>query len=447
MQHLVPGKILEMNVSARAKHYRASSVLPCSFRPTNPYWCRRPQSAKDIDLICFKTFPIKAATCSHIGPMTLDWPVDPFARFDHFRSSLSREVPSDDHQRDALPASTRSRWKQNTIQAPPQVLQRITGCDGCGPFLSGGLRCVTNTRGLIGSVFPHKRTESSNSNISRSSLTPTTFSVSRRYMVRTSISRLFMCWLHDLFFLYFLESENAGGSAICVHRDILPEEAIVTHVITCQGPDHLVKIQSERHNLVIVNVHFEPELTLRQLRGRLHLIHPHWLALPQWCGHFLWVTSTSVIQKKDKLMFGTKHSPMATRERLLCSILPFHMSVRLLNLITREGTPQPLGSYALCQGLIVFFLFYLWARDLHCYSHVFENLVNRTIPSDHAAVRLVFQKPTPRGHQSKRIPSWMSKHPIFCFPYCSSFMTTTDFLLTHFVRLQNLKFSYTRPRR
>ena len=27
------------------------------------------------------------------------------------------------------------------------------------------------------------------------------------------------------------------------------------------------------------------------------------------------------------------------------------------------------------------------ARDFHCYSHVFENLVKRFIPSDHAAVR------------------------------------------------------------
>ena len=54
------------------------------------------------------------------------------------------------------------------------------------------------------------------------------------------------------------------------------------------------------------------------------------------------------------------------------------------------------------------------ARDFHCYSHVFENLVKRTIPSDHSAVRLVIQKPINRGHQSKRIPSWMSKNPIFC---------------------------------
>ena len=54
------------------------------------------------------------------------------------------------------------------------------------------------------------------------------------------------------------------------------------------------------------------------------------------------------------------------------------------------------------------------ARDFHCYSHVFENLESRTIPSDHAAVRLVIHKPTNREQQCKRIPSWMSKHSVIC---------------------------------
>ena len=54
-------------------------------------------------------------------------------------------------------------------------------------------------------------------------------------------------------------------------------------------------------------------------------------------------------------------------------------------------------------------------RDFHCYSHVFENLGNRPTPSDHAAVRVVVQKPTNRGHQGNRTPSWMSKHPVFLF--------------------------------
>ena len=116
------------------------------------------QSAKDIDLTCFKMFPIKAATWLQVGPMSLDWPVDLFARFVHSRSSLSPEVPSNEQQRGALPASTRSRWRQNALQAPPQILQRTTGWDGCGPFLSGGPRCITwNTRGLIGSVFSKQK--------------------------------------------------------------------------------------------------------------------------------------------------------------------------------------------------------------------------------------------------------------------------------------------------
>ena len=54
------------------------------------------------------------------------------------------------------------------------------------------------------------------------------------------------------------------------------------------------------------------------------------------------------------------------------------------------------------------------ACDFHCYSPVLENLGKRSIPSDHAAVRVVLQKPTTRSHQGKRIPSWMSKNPVFC---------------------------------
>ena len=36
------------------------------------------------------------------------------------------------------------------------------------------------------------------------------------------------------------------------------------------------------------------------------------------------------------------------------------------------------------------------------------------MPSDHAAVRVVIQKPSVRDNQGERIPSWMSKHPVFC---------------------------------
>ena len=54
------------------------------------------------------------------------------------------------------------------------------------------------------------------------------------------------------------------------------------------------------------------------------------------------------------------------------------------------------------------------ARDVQCYSHVSDNLGERSTPSDHVAVRIVEQKSTIRCDQAKRIPSWMSKQHVFC---------------------------------
>ena len=81
-------------------------------------------------------------------------------------------------------------------------------------------------------------------------------------------------------------NENAGGSALCIHKDLLLEDAIVTHMTTCQGRDHIVNVQSGRQKSS-VNVHFELELTLRQLRERLRPINPHWPSYPNAVGIIL----------------------------------------------------------------------------------------------------------------------------------------------------------------
>ena len=63
---------------------------------------------------------------------------------------------------------------------------------------------------------------------------------------------------------------NASGSAVCIHKNLFPEGAIVTHVGTCQGRHHIVN-----HNL------FEPDLTLRNLRERQRLTTLHWPRYPE----------------------------------------------------------------------------------------------------------------------------------------------------------------------
>ena len=219
--------------------------------------------------------------------MSLDWPVNPFGRSDSSRPSLPPDVPSGEQQRGAFPASIRPLWRQGALQAQPQISQYPTGWDGCGPFVSEGLRCITwNTRGLVGSVFSRQRNREfklkylkkllDNNNII---CLPEVHGKDEYLQAIQVLAPRFR-----FFGTFILRNENAGGSAICIHRDLLPEEAIVTHLITCQGRDHLVNIQSGRRSLVIVNVHFEPELTLRQLRGRLSIIQPALACISLWCG-------------------------------------------------------------------------------------------------------------------------------------------------------------------
>ena len=115
-------------------------------------------STKDVDLTCTVTSLFRAVTCLPIRPMSLDWNVHPFGRSDSSRASLPPDAPRDGLRRVARPAPERSRWRQGTLQAQSQILQRTGGWDGCDFCLSEGLRCITwNTRGLVGSVFSRQR--------------------------------------------------------------------------------------------------------------------------------------------------------------------------------------------------------------------------------------------------------------------------------------------------
>ena len=60
-----------------------------------------------------------------------------------------------------------------------------------------------------------------------------------------------------LFGTFIPNNLSAGGSIICIHESLLPDGGIVTHMITCQGRDHMVTLHSGGSVLVVVNVHFE----------------------------------------------------------------------------------------------------------------------------------------------------------------------------------------------
>ena len=153
-----------------------------------------------------------------------------------------------------------------------------------------------------------------------------------------------------------------------------------------------------------------------------------------------WAILTSVIRKKDDLMSGTNHSPMATPERLLCSILPFPKSLRLPNLTTQEETLQPLETYALCQGLIVFLSIYLWLK------HVISIALLMSLRTSGRKLFRVTMLQYASSSRNLHIEDTRANvFPVGCpnipflVPSCSNFMTTTDSLLDPFCALAEFK--------
>ena len=210
-------------------------------------------------------------------------------------------------------------------------------------------------------------------------------------------------------------SVSAGGSVICLHKNLLPDGAITTHVTTCQGRDHIVTIQFGDCVFVVVNVHFEPDMTLRGLRERLRFITPHWPLYPGALGVVIGDFGICELEEgRFNVWNQTFTEGDAGKTALFWSFVPHVLeiaephftwkdsaadgTIRTLSRIDREFDNLPIAK----------------ARDYHCCSHVFENLGERSIPSDHAAVRVVFQKPTVRCDQVKRTPSRMSQHAAFC---------------------------------
>ena len=172
-----------------------------------------------------------------------------------------------------------------------------------------------------------------------------------------------------------------------------------------------MNIQSGRHNLVIVRVHFEPDLTLTHLGGRLRLIHPHWPSNPN--GVVIILGDFNICDPEEG-RFHVWNQTFTDGDARKTAV--FHLFFpHFLEVAQPDYTRRESSALGIIRTLSRIYPPMAEARDFQSYSHVFENLVSRTIPSDHAAARLVIQKPTTtRGHMSKRIPSWMSKHAVFC---------------------------------
>ena len=164
---------------------------------------------------------------------------------------------------------------------------------------------------------------------------------------------------------------NAGGSAICINKDLLPEGTFATHVVTRQGRDHIVNIRTGGRNFVVGNVHFEPDLTLRSLRERLRLVTPHWPLYSE----VVWLrTSMFANPRKEGSMFGIRPSLRVIQERLPFSmIFPRVLEIAQPGFTRRDSTADGTIHTLPRTDRAFINLPMAEARDDHCQSHVLES--------------------------------------------------------------------------
>ena len=138
----------------------------------------------------------------------------------------------------------------------------------------------------FGSVFS-QGTESSNSIFSRDSLTPT-FYASRTCMERTNYLQAMEVLAPRIrvFGTFIPANENVGGSAICIHKDLLTEEAIVTHLVTCHGRDHLVKVSTWSTQPGDFQRSLRTGAFLETITWLIEYYSPALACISQWCGHY-----------------------------------------------------------------------------------------------------------------------------------------------------------------
>ena len=241
------------------------------------------QQSSELNMACYTVSLFCPSTCLLEGPLSIGWPLAPPGGLVQPGHSRSQEDASRDRPGGAPLGPSQLRWRRDALQ-PPEVQRDHLARNTCAHIPDGGLRCISwNTRGLLGSPA-----SSQHSRIRK-----------HAYLARLARNNDIICLQEThgkdeflqaiqvlvpqfrLFGTFIPNNVNASGSAIVIHKNLLPDGAIVTHVTTCQGRDHIVTVRPGDCVLVVVNVHVEPDLTLRGPRERLRRFCPHWPRYPE----------------------------------------------------------------------------------------------------------------------------------------------------------------------
>ena len=216
------------------------------------------QRSNELDMVCRRIPPFGSITCSQVRPIAFGWPLPPAGGLGQSSLSLSREEANGERPEkrsicsSTFALATRCSSTTRSTARPIEQEHVCTYSRWRSPVHDleyerayWDLQVLRNFPGRGSMYILHDLPRT------------TTSSVFKKFMGRMIFYQAIQVLAPQfrLFGTFVPNSLNAGGSAVCIiHKNLLLDGAIVTHVVTCQGRDHIVTIQSGDRNLVVVNV-------------------------------------------------------------------------------------------------------------------------------------------------------------------------------------------------
>ena len=197
------------------------------------------ERSSELVLVCHRVSPFSLTTCSPEGPMFLEWPLTQPGGPVQPEHSLSQEDANGVRPGNAHLPPPDQRWRPDALQPPS------------GPADQGHVCSHSDWRPSMRFV-EHKRAswlycllttiqEQKHNHLTRLARNNDIISLQEAHGKDEFLQAVQI--LHtqlQLFGTFTLNNVNAGGSAIFIHKNLLPDGATVTHVTTCRGRDHIV---------------------------------------------------------------------------------------------------------------------------------------------------------------------------------------------------------------
>ena len=217
---------------------------------------------------------------------------------------------------------------------------------------------------------------------------------------------------------------NAAGSVILTHYDILGPGTIAENEGIFPGRDHLVRIRLHDCHCRIINLHYQPEWTLQELRQRLRARATPWPAHPEGVG-FLVGDFNVYDPAEGRLNSRTQTFNDGDASRAAALFAAFLRSVEIAHpFFIREDVRRdgPIHTFTRIDRVFLH-LPMAELRDFRCQTHTIGTIGDISVPSDHIPVWLVIECPCKKQSDHPIIQRWLTQRPLFVSPWMLSTAT------------------------